>query len=172
MPTDPSDHPPKNIGISFIRYRGNQGSPKSIKSLCQTHPPNFPSEHNITPNPTDRAFYPLPTDIKNHVGNAKRALDLSKLDQENLRLKIEAWKELPESCHYFRPYISEQSDKQSPQMPSTKSEHTPGICTGANGSDDTDWVLQGASTEFSQPLLWVHQNEWQKELLGKCHYTH
>ena len=52
-------------------------------------------------------------------------------------------------------------------MPSTKSEHTPGICTGANGSDDTDWVLQGASTEFSQPLLWVHQNEWQKELLVK-----
>ena len=39
LPTDPSDHPPKNIGISFIRYRGNQGSPKSIKSLCQTHPP-------------------------------------------------------------------------------------------------------------------------------------
>ena len=27
--------------------------------------------------------------------------------------------------------------------------------------------LQGASTEFSQPLLWVHQNEWQKELLVK-----
>ena len=127
----------------------------------------LPSKHNITPNPTDRAFYPLPTDIKNHVGNAKRALDLSKLDQENLRLKIVAWKELPESCHYFRPYISKQSDKQSPQMPSTKSEHTPGICTGANGSDDTDWVLQGASTEFSQPLLWVHQNEWQKELLVK-----
>ena len=27
----------------------------------------LPIEHNITPIPTDRAFYPLPNDIKNHV---------------------------------------------------------------------------------------------------------
>ena len=43
----------------------------------------LPIEHNITPSPTDRAFYPLPNDIKDHVGKAKRALELSKLDQEN-----------------------------------------------------------------------------------------
>ena len=42
----------------------------------------LPNEHNIRPIPTDRAFYPLPNDIKNHVGNAKRALELSKLDQK------------------------------------------------------------------------------------------
>ena len=66
------------------------------------------TEHNITPLPYDRAFYPLPNDIKNHVVNAKRALELSKLDQENLRLKIEAWlKDSPQSTHYFRPYIKE-----------------------------------------------------------------
>ena len=153
--------------VQISQYFKKKNGKEVQKALNHYVKHTLPSEHNITPNPTDRAFYPLPTDIKNHVGNAKRALDLSKLDQENLRLKIEAWKELPESCHYFRPYISKQSDKQSPQMPSTKSEHTPGICTGANGSDDTDWVLQGASTEFSQPLLWVHQNEWQKELLVK-----
>ena len=28
------------------------------------------------------------TDVKNHVYKAKRALELSKIDQENLRLKV------------------------------------------------------------------------------------
>jgi len=32
----------------------------------------------------DRAFYPLNEDIRNHVGKAKRALELSKYVQENL----------------------------------------------------------------------------------------
>ena len=40
----------------------------------------LPIEHNITPTPTDRAFYSLLND-KNHVGKAKHALKLSKLDQ-------------------------------------------------------------------------------------------
>ena len=87
----------------------------------------------ITPIPTDRAFYPLPNDIKNHVGNAKRALELSKLDQENLRLKIEAWqKDSPESTHYFRPYVK-KSQEQSPPLPQTSvqnSEHAPGMFLG------------------------------------------
>ena len=90
----------------------------------------LPIEHNITPISTDRAFYPLPNDIKNHVGNAKRALELSKLDQENLRLKIESWKDSPESFHYFRPYIKEKSEEQAPQIPPSRSEHacTRDIC--------------------------------------------
>ena len=32
--------------------------------------------------------HPDITDIKNHVYKAKRALEVSKLDQENLRLKV------------------------------------------------------------------------------------
>ena len=44
------------------------------------------------PIPGDRAFYPLNDDIRNHVSKAKRALELSKYDQENLRLKVEEWK--------------------------------------------------------------------------------
>ena len=37
----------------------------------------------------ERAFYPHNDDIRNHISKAKRALELSKYDQENLRLKIE-----------------------------------------------------------------------------------
>ena len=130
----------------------------------------LPNEHNIRPIPTDRAFYPLPNDIKNHVGNAKRALELSKLDQENLRLKIEEWqKDCPESTHYFRPYVKKPQD-QSPPLPQSSvlnSEHTPGMFLGTTGCEE-DWVnFKGTSAECSQTLLWVHQNNWQKELLVK-----
>ena len=38
------------------------------------------------PLPGDRAFYPHNEDIRNHISKAKRALELSKYDQENLRL--------------------------------------------------------------------------------------
>ena len=37
----------------------------------------------------NRALYPTTTDIRNHVYSAKKALELSKLDQENTRLKID-----------------------------------------------------------------------------------
>ena len=67
---------------------------------------NLFMEHRINPNPFDRAFHPLTTDIKNHVGIAKRALEMSKFDQENLRLKTQKWqKNSPTSLHYFRPCI-------------------------------------------------------------------
>ena len=50
-------------------------------------------ELGMKPHPYDRAFYPLNNDdIRNHVHRAKRALDLSKLDQDNMQLKIAEWK--------------------------------------------------------------------------------
>ena len=45
---------------------------------------NISVEHNLNPLPTDRVFYPMPCDIKNHICKTKKALELSKLDQENL----------------------------------------------------------------------------------------
>ena len=44
---------------------------------------------NKKPMAGDRAFYPLNEDIRNHVSKAKKALELSKFDQQNLQLKIE-----------------------------------------------------------------------------------
>ena len=131
----------------------------------------LPKEHNITPIPSDRAFYPLPSDIKNHVGNAKRALEMSKLDQENLRLKIEAWqKDSPLSTHYFRPYIKKTQEEScpSPQLSTQNTQApTPGGFIGTSGCED-DWVkFKGTSEECTQTLLWVRWDEWQKELLVK-----
>lgn len=63
------------------------------------------------PLPHDRAFFPLKHDIVNHICTAKRNIDFSKFDQENLRLKVEHWKKnSPTSSFYFRPCGKEVSE--------------------------------------------------------------
>ena len=85
---------------------------------------------------TDRPYYSTVTDINNHVTKAKSTLQLSKLDQQNLYLKVQEWKKAnPESNHFFRPFKNPQGD-----------EHT-GVCND------------------SESLLWVHQEKWQRDLL-------
>ena len=65
------------------------------KELCPTD----------LPNRDDRAYYPTNHDLSNHIHKAKSQLQLSKLDQENLGLKIDEWKKnSPDSKLYFRPY--------------------------------------------------------------------
>ena len=65
------------------------------------------------PDPSDRAHFPLDSDLKNHIYMAKHALQLSCLDQENGMLKIEQWKkEDPESTHFFRPFVAHENPIQ------------------------------------------------------------
>lgn len=60
-----------------------------VKKLLRYYTDNqISKELGFKPQAHDRAFYPNIVDIKNHVYRAKRALELSKMDQENLRLKI------------------------------------------------------------------------------------
>ena len=68
-----------------------------------------------------------------------RALKLSKLDQHNLRLKIDEWKVDQNSSLCFRPYAVKESSLK----------------------DDTEFP------ELQQKLLWVHQTKWQGEMLVK-----
>ena len=64
------------------------------------------------PDITDRAYFPTTIDIRNHIYLAQHACQLSKFDQENLKLKIERWKQdNPTSLYFYRPFInSEVSD--------------------------------------------------------------
>ena len=90
------------------------------------------------PNPHDRAFYPLKQDIINHIGMAKRVIDLSKFDQENLQIKVEQWKKENEnSSFYYRPLGKKTTSTES-----------------------TDEAEEGKET-----FLYVHQEKWQRELL-------
>ena len=68
------------------------------------------AEQHFNPVSTDRTFYPMLCDIKNHICKAKKALELTKLDQENLRLKMDSedWKQsFPSSNFYFRLYVKD-----------------------------------------------------------------
>ena len=85
--------------------------------------------------PGDRAFYPLLEDIRNHVSKAKKALELSKFDQQNLQLKIEEWKaSSPHSSFFFRPYKSNPDTEETPS----------------------------ATNQGDKTLLYVQQEDWQK----------
>ena len=44
--------------------------------------------------PNDRAYFPMHDDLRNHIYRAKQALQHSKYDQENLRLKVQNWKKI------------------------------------------------------------------------------
>ena len=69
---------------------------------------------------------------------AKRAIDLSKFDQENLRIKVKQWKKENEnSSFYYRPL----------------------------GKKTTSTESTGEAEEGKETFLYVHQEKWQRELL-------
>ena len=66
------------------------------------------------------------------------ACQLRKLDQENLKLKVEQWrKDSPGSSFFFHPYKEAEEE---------------------NG---------GTKESFEQNLLYLHQEPWQKDLLNR-----
>ena len=53
------------------------------------------------PSIENRRYFPLEQDIRNHMYIATTKLRLSKIDQENLHLKILEWKKLLLTIHFF-----------------------------------------------------------------------
>ena len=107
------------------------------KELCSSNPPNK----------NDRAYYPTSHDLS--IYKAKSLFQLSKLNQENLALKIKEWKESsPDSKLYCRPYKKKSTKEQLDSI--NTEEHI---------------------TEYEQTLLWVHQEPWQQDLLVKYRNT-
>ena len=136
-----------------------------VRSLLHRYVANELSKI-VQPDANDRAFFPLDTDIKNHIYMAKRSLQLSCLDQENAHLKIKQWQNLDtDSTHFFRPYVK-KADHQEKQGPTEPVEE--GIEKHYVGNDGIDVTV--AITDdgtYDQPLMWVHQTGWQKELLSR-----
>lgn len=69
---------------------------------------------------------------------------MSKFDQENLTLNIEEWKRFKsDEYHFFHPYVSEaESVENSCKEPAS-------------------------GVKCTQNLLWVNQQQWQRELLTR-----
>ena len=84
-------------------------------------------------------------------------MELSKFDQHNLKLKLQEWKKShPDSTFYFRPYVT-QEDSQSPtDKDSTKQEKVE-VITDQESSD----------AEVLNTFLWIHQTQWQREMLAR-----
>ena len=85
---------------------------------------------------------------------AKRALQLSCLDQENLRLKINEWKNSdPESTHYFRPYLIK--DVKDVNSPTPAEEPTQTMVEGHfNGNDSGDGIaIIADNNDYEQTAL-------------------
>ena len=88
-----------------------------------------------SPNPNDRAYFPVDNDLKNHIYMVKRALQLSCLDQGNLRLKINEWKiSDPKRTHYFRPYHIKDVNSPTPAEEPTQTR-VEGHFNGNDGGD-------------------------------------
>ena len=70
---------------------------RALKFYVENH---LSKQYGINPVETD---CPTLRDIQNHIYKSKKQLELSALDQENLRLKIEEWKrDKSEALFYFR----------------------------------------------------------------------
>ena len=110
--------------------------------LCKDSPPD----------PNDRAYFPTHDDLRNHIYRAKQALQHSKYDQENLRLKVLNWKKThPDANFFFRPRCID-SDCNSTAAESKK-----------EGEVDGPTAKQSQENSF----LWIHQQKWQKDLILK-----
>lgn len=138
------------------------------RALRQYVHTQFSQQYQCQPLPSDRAFHPSLHDLRNHVHKAKKALELSKIDQENLRLKLKQWKQdEPNASHYFRPYIVVDSPQLS-QTDEKGKQSISGSFLGNSGGDEcNEHELAGTHNECSQTFLWIYQTDWQKSLLAR-----
>ena len=126
------------------------------------------------PKNTNRSLYPTDNDIRNHVYIAKKAMEFNKLDKENLKLKLQKWKEdIPTQSAFYRPYVKVENEEQS-NPPFEDFDHKPpeepklGVFNGNNGgADQTAHPSFMESIVCSQKFLLVLQEEWQKKLLQR-----
>ena len=97
---------------------------------------------SFPPDKLDRAFNPTKDDIRNHIHFAmsSRAIELSKFDQDNLQKKIEVESSIITSKQFFRPFMKHE---------------------------DAATLSTEVCEQFSQKLIWVHQEEWQQKLCLK-----
>ena len=138
-------------------------------------------QHELTkqvgeaPNLSDRSLYPTDSDIRNHVHIAKKSMEFSKLDQEQLQFKLKKWKtEMPSQHTFYRPYIEAKGDIERQNTLSATNEATlpqtlsSQIFNGNSGIDQSSQpniCLQ--SVTCSQKFLLVLQDDWQKKLLQR-----
>ena len=116
--------------------------PVEVQRLLKHHVNHYMCCGNL-PDPNDRAYYPCLDDIKNHIAKAKRALQLSVIDQESAEKLIAQMQELSSDVKcFFRPYKCKEPAN-----------------TSRSNQNEVDVA------DFESTLLWVHQEPWQQQLM-------
>ena len=103
---------------------------------------------------SNRRFFPSKVDLRNSIYESVVKNRWSKVDQENLEMKITEWKrESPEDFITFHPYVQVQADfKQS-------------CDNGDDDDNDSEEIVEVDSGK--EGLLFVHQTKWQRRLLNR-----
>jgi len=97
---------------------------RSLREYIKTHFSEFSK-----PSVTDRAYYLTVNDICNYAHRAKIALQLSKLDQENLAFKMKEWsKSNSDDSLFFWPFLKKDCNSN---------------------------IKDVAEVQFDQTVLWV-----------------
>ena len=100
LPTESAHHGhPTGGGVAGFSQRMNEkvatkisiSDISQLRSLLRQYVVHDLCKDDV-PDPNDRAYFPLDSDFKNHIYMAKCAIQLSCLDQENAKLKIEQWR--------------------------------------------------------------------------------
>ena len=81
-------------------------------------------------------------------------LQLPKLDQKNLKLKIKEWKVFSVFQSFLRAYIKKSDMLDSQDRPKSNNSESTTSCDDDPG-------------DCSQTFLWMHQEKWQQDLLVK-----
>ena len=139
--------------------------PYEVRKALRYYVSSVICANSSSPDTDDRAYYPTIRDLRNHIYKAKKSLELSKLDQENLRLKIEEWKKCkPDSVFFFQPFIKSEKGESDPEMGRypIKEPHQENEI-----SCESNEFLHETNTHFEQSLMWIHQTHWQREILKR-----
>lgn len=116
------------------------------KALRQYVHTQFSQQYQCQPLLSDCAFHPSLHDLQNHVHKAKKALELSKIDQENLHLNLNSGnKKNPMQATIFAPTLR--------LMPPNKGKPSiSGSFMGNSGGDECNELAE-THTECSQTFL-------------------
>ena len=136
---------------------------RSVKEM-ETHLQIFVKTHlfagRTPPEITNRRYFPTKCDIKNHMYRAAISQRLSAIDQEDVSLRVEAWKEkYPTGSFLFRPSTLPHSEKQPSEEHATSEE------SGDANDDDVEITPPKDGPSSPNTLLFVYQTEWQKKML-------
>ncbi|XP_065920362.1 uncharacterized protein [Dysidea avara] len=149
---------------------------KVIKKLLRKFVKEISKKDSVSPNPTDRAFYPLEKDIINAVHAAVSFGKYSVLDQIHLDTLVQQWiednkgKSNFEQKHiYFRKCSTEEGDDVKIEIPKTTSD--PFVDDFDESEDEQPEVDDSEDTSIGSAFLFVHQEGWQQQLLIKYSNT-